>query len=188
VEHYPYTDPSLEMEIMWDARWVEILGAGIVHPDVLRNLGFDPSEFNAWAFGFGVDRLAMIKMKIPDIRLLRSNDERVVRQLEDLNRTFQPVSKYPAVVRDISFVVARSVFDPNLYYESVREVIGSDDIEEVKLLDTYSDEARFGPGTQSYTFRITYRRFDRTMTNEEANELHERLRRSTTEDFSASLR
>jgi phenylalanyl-tRNA synthetase alpha chain len=53
VEHYPYTDPSLEMEIAWNEKWVEILGAGIVHNQVMSNLGLDPEKYVGWAFGFG---------------------------------------------------------------------------------------------------------------------------------------
>ncbi len=188
VEHYPYTDPSLEMEIAWDDKWVEILGAGIVHPEVMRNLGLDPAVYNGWAFGFGADRLAMIKMKIPDIRLLRSTDERVLRQFKGIDSLFQPVSKYPSVIRDISFLVDKKSFNLNRYYEIAREVIGGEYIEEVKLLDTYQDEQKFGKDMVSYTFRITYRHLDRTLTNEEVNVMHEALRQRTVSEFSAVLR
>jgi len=67
VDKFPYTDPSIEMDVAWDNKWVEVNGAGIVHPQVLKNLNIDPDIYNGWAFGFGVDRLAMLKMKIPDI-------------------------------------------------------------------------------------------------------------------------
>jgi len=80
IDKFPYTDPSCEMEIEVDGRWVEVLGSGIVHPDVLRNLGVDPNKYNGWAFGFGLDRLAMMKYKINDIRLLRSGDLRFLHQ------------------------------------------------------------------------------------------------------------
>lgn len=188
VEHYPYTDPSLEMEIAWDNKWVEILGAGLVHPQVLKNLGINPDIYCGWAFGFGADRLAMIKMGIPDIRLLRSDDDRVLKQFKNIDQHYQPVSKYPPVVRDISFVVDRSKFNLNRYYEVVREVIGDEFIEEVKILDNFDDEQRFSKGKTSYTFRTTYRHLDRTLTNAEVDEMHKKLEDRTKAEFSAVIR
>ena len=66
---FPYTNNSLEMEIDKDGKWVEVLGAGVVKGEVLKNLGVDPDEYNGWAFGFGLERLAIISMELPDIRL-----------------------------------------------------------------------------------------------------------------------
>lgn len=187
VDHFPYTDPSVEMNIEWDGKLIEILGAGIAHPNVIRNLGIDPDKYNAWAFGFGSDRLAMIKQRIPDIRLLYSTDERVTKQLADLNHIFQPVSKYPPIVRDISFVVDKN-FDLNAYYELIREVAGTEMTEEVKLLDSYENEAKFGKDKISYTFRTVYRSLDRTLTNEEVDEKHKKLEQITVEKFGAVVR
>lgn len=187
VDHFPYTDPSLEMNIELNGQMVEILGAGIAHPNVIKNLGIDPEKYNAWAFGFGSDRLAMIKQQIPDIRLLYSTDERVTKQLADLDHVFQPVSKYPPVTRDISFIVDTS-FDLNGYYELIREVAGSEMVEEVKLLDKYENEEKFGKGKISYTFRTIYRSLDRTLTNEEVDAKHKKLEEITIEKFGAVVR
>lgn len=187
VDHFPYTDPSLEMNIAWEDKWVEILGAGIVHSKVIENLGLDSNTYNGWAFGFGADRLAMIKMRIPDIRLLRSDDERVTRQFKDINNVYQPVSKYPPVIRDISFVVNKDTFNIFRYYEIVRE-IGDKLIEEVKLLDKYEDEKKFGSGKISYTFRITYRNLDKTLTNEEVDKVHRSIESETLSEFKAIIR
>ncbi|MEK7125873.1 MAG: hypothetical protein AAB835_00080, partial [Patescibacteria group bacterium] len=103
---FPYTDPSIEMEVDKDGNgtWVEVLGAGVVRGNVLDNLRVDSSVWNGWAFGFGLERLAIISMELPDIRLLWSNDERVKKQLK-LGVKFKEVSKYPPVTRDISFIV-----------------------------------------------------------------------------------
>lgn len=188
VEHYPYTDPSLEMEIAWNDKWVEILGAGIVHNQVMENLGLDPKKYVGWAFGFGADRLAMIKMKIPDIRLLRSTDERVVKQLSNLDNEYQAVSKFPPIVRDISFIVDKNEFNLNKYYEVVREIAGEDFVEEVKLLDEYENEEKFGKGKKSYTFRTVYRHLDRTLTNEEVDERHKKLEEVTLATFGGIVR
>jgi phenylalanyl-tRNA synthetase alpha chain len=188
VDKFPYTDPSLEMNIKWGDKWVEILGAGIAHPNVVRNLGLDPEKYNAWAFGFGADRLAMIKMKLPDIRLLRSKDPRVTKQLADVDHEYQEVSKYPPVVRDISFVVDKATFNINRFYEIAREVIGDEYIEEMKLLDEFENEAKFGVGKKSYTFRIVYRHLDRTLTNEEVDRMHKALEEKVKEEFGAAVR
>jgi phenylalanyl-tRNA synthetase alpha chain len=188
VDHFPYTDPSLEMNIELNGTWVEILGAGIAHENVIRNLGLDPTIYNGWAFGFGVDRLAMIKEKLPDIRLLRSTDPRVVKQLANLDHEYQEVSKYPPVVRDISFVVDAATFNVNRYYEIVREVVGDEFVEEMKLIDEYENEARFGVGKKSYAFRVVYRSNDRTLTNEEVDVMHKALEKKTAEEFGAVVR
>ena len=188
VDKFPYTDPSIEMNVAWDDKWVEVNGAGIVHPQVLKNLNIDPEIYNGWAFGFGADRLAMLKMKIPDIRLLWSTDERVTKQLTDINKIYEPVSKYPASLRDISFIVDKNNFNLNAYYESVRETIGNEYAEEVKLLDHYENEQKFGANKTSYTFRVSYRNLERTLTNVEVNEMHEKLHKMTEEKYKAEIR
>ena len=167
---------------------MEVNGAGLVHPQVIKNLGLDPEIYNGWAFGFGVDRLAMLKMKIPDIRLLWSKDERVTKQLKNIKNTYQPVSKYPPVVRDISFVVDKKDYNPNRYYELIREVTGDDMVEEAKLLDSYEDAKKFGLDKVSYTYRIVYRSNNRTLTNDEVTKIHEELQHQTSEQFNAELR
>ena len=69
--HFPYTEPSLEVEVQNDKGvWLEILGCGMVHPEVLVNCGLDPKKYQGWAFGMGADRLAMLKFGITDIRRL----------------------------------------------------------------------------------------------------------------------
>ncbi|MBI2025674.1 hypothetical protein HYT04_02730 [Candidatus Kaiserbacteria bacterium] len=190
---FPYTDPSLEMEVDKDGNgtWVEVLGAGVVKGSVLDNLGVDSSAWNGWAFGFGLERLAIISMELPDIRLLWSQDERVKKQLE-LGRTFKEVSKYPPVVRDISFIVkkdlpAQAGFVPNNYFDLVRDVIG-DTAEEMVLLDKYENDEKLGPGNVSYAYRITYRSIEKTLTNGAVNALHAELEAATIKNFGAKIR
>ena len=75
--YFPFTDPSIEVDLKWkNGRWLEIMGAGMVHPNVLRNCGIDPDEYQGFAFGFGWDRLAMLKYGLPDLRDFRGNDIR----------------------------------------------------------------------------------------------------------------
>src|SRR3990167_5787154 len=136
IDKFPYTDPSVEMEIEIEGRWMEVLGSGIVHPAVLKNLGINPDEYNGWAFGFGLERLAIISMSLPDIRLFWSDDPRIKKQLR-LGNKYVPVSKYPSIIRDISFVVGRD-FVPNDYFDLIRDM-GGNLVEEVKLIDKYED-------------------------------------------------
>ena len=184
-DDFPYTVESLEMDIMFNDNWLEVNGAGLVNPIVLRNFGLDPEVYNGWAFGFG-ERLAMIKMSISDIRILWSDDPRITSQFKDINSVYKEVSKYPAVLRDISFIVDKSV-SLNTYFEVVRDVAG-DLIEEFKLVDTYENAAKFGADKVSYTFRIIYRSLTRTLTNEEVNAIHDKIRERTAGEFKAVLR
>lgn len=185
-DDFPYTHQSVEMDIMVNGNWLEILGAGLVQDVVLQNLEVDPKVYNGWAFGFGLDRLAMIKMGINDIRVLWSDDERITRQFTSLDSKFKEVSKYPQAVRDISFIVGKNI-GLNNYYEVVRDC-GGNLIEEVKLLDTYDDEKKFGKGNISYTFRIVYRSPERTLTSKEINDTHEQIRSKTVLELKATLR
>jgi phenylalanyl-tRNA synthetase alpha chain len=78
---FPFTEPSAEIDMAFgDADWLEILGAGQVHPNVLRAVGIDPEEYQGFAFGMGPDRLAMLRYGVNDVRLFYENDLRFLRQ------------------------------------------------------------------------------------------------------------
>jgi phenylalanyl-tRNA synthetase alpha chain len=190
---FPYTDPSLEMEVDIDGKWIEVVGCGVVKGSVLEKLGVDSSNYTGWAFGFGLERLAIVSMSLPDIRLLWSEDKRVKKQLK-LGQKYKEVSKYPPISRDISFVVAKSLpdseagFVPNNYFDLIREVIGEDLIEEVKLLDKYENAEKFGKDKISYAYRIIYRSLERTLINSEVDALHKKLEQKTAETYGAKIR
>ena len=75
--YFPFTDPSIEIDLKWHGdKWLEIMGAGMVHPNVLRNCGVNPDEYQGFAFGFGWDRLAMLKYGLNDIRQFYDSDVR----------------------------------------------------------------------------------------------------------------
>ena len=186
VDSFPFTDPSVQMEIEFNDEWLEVVGSGLVHPQVLKNFGLDPEIYNGWAFGFGVERLAMVKMGIPDIRVLWSEDPRITSQFKDINSRYKEVSKYPAISRDISFVIDKNI-NLNNYYEIVRD-FAENLIEEVKLQDSYEDEKKFGKDKKSYTFRIVYRSPERTLTNEEVNGIQDKIYQKTKEELNAVLR
>ena len=90
--HFPFTEPSAEVDVSCfvckgkgckvckGEGWIEILGCGMVHPNVLKYCGIDPKEYTGFAFGFGVERIAMAKYGIDDMRLLYENDVRFLKQ------------------------------------------------------------------------------------------------------------
>ena len=79
--YFPFTEPSAEVDVMSESgRWLEILGCGMVHPNVLRNVDIDPEEFTGYAFGMGVERLAMLRYGVDDLRLFFENDLRFIQQ------------------------------------------------------------------------------------------------------------
>lgn len=183
---FPFTNPSIEVAIKGNEQWLEVLGAGVVHRQVLKNLGVDPKIYNGWAFGFGLERLAMIKIGIPDIRIFWSKDPRIASQFKDLNSRFHEVSKYPMTYRDISLVVDKTA-NLNSYYEVIRGCAG-DLVEEVSLLDKYENKEKFGENKISYTFRIIYRSHERTLTNDEVNKIQDSIEAQTKQEFSAQVR
>lgn len=79
---FPFTEPSLEIDIFTSGRWMEIMGAGMVHPNVFRSAGLDPATHKGFAFGIGIDRLVLHKYGITDVRMLYSGDPRIVAQFE----------------------------------------------------------------------------------------------------------
>ncbi len=86
--YFPFVEPGLEMDLRWrgdesqsrEGRWLEVVGCGMVHPQVLKNVGIDPEEYQGFAFGFGVERMLMIRHQIPDLRLFFEGDLRFLRQ------------------------------------------------------------------------------------------------------------
>jgi phenylalanyl-tRNA synthetase alpha chain len=83
--YFPFTEPSAEVDIRWDTadgstRWLEVLGCGMVHPNVLRNCGIDPERYTGFAFGLGVERFAMLRYGVTDLRAFFENDLRFLKQ------------------------------------------------------------------------------------------------------------
>ena len=83
--YFPFTEPSAEVDIAWQqadgsTRWLEVLGCGMVHPNVLRNVGIDPERYTGFAFGLGVERFAMLRYGVDDLRSFFDNDVRFLKQ------------------------------------------------------------------------------------------------------------
>lgn len=80
ASYFPFTEPSAEVDVQWKGRWLEIMGCGMVDPNVLKAVGYDPEVYTGFAGGFGVERLAMVLHEIDDIRRLYSSDLRFLKQ------------------------------------------------------------------------------------------------------------
>jgi phenylalanyl-tRNA synthetase alpha chain len=77
---FSFTEPSVEVDMRWKGKWLEMGGAGMVHPNVFTSVGINSDEWKGFAFGFGLDRLAMLKFGIDDIRLFYNGDLRLINQ------------------------------------------------------------------------------------------------------------
>lgn len=181
-EYFPFTHPSFELEIFFQNDWMEVLGCGVIHPEILANAGRAGEK--GWAFGLGLERLAMVLFQIPDIRLFWSDDERFHKQFASGEIvTFQPYSKYPPCLKDISFWISDG-FHVNDLHEVVRDVAG-DLVEQVVMIDSFTH-----PKTNrtSHCYRIVYRSMDRNLMNEEIDALQEEVRRKVVEQMEVELR
>lgn len=159
--YFPFTDPSFEIEVEWNSRKLEILGSGVIHSTILSNCSVKDS---GWAFGLGLERLAMVLFDIPDIRLFWSEDPRFSSQFSQGEITkFQPYSKYPPCYKDLSFWIPKN-YSSNDLFEHVRESFG-DLVESVNLIDQFSKD-----GKTSHCYRINCRSLDRSLQNEEVDQ------------------
>jgi phenylalanyl-tRNA synthetase alpha chain len=174
---FPFTSPSLELEVFWGGEWLEVLGCGELRRGVLERGGVSDEMTRGWAFGLGLERLAMILFAIPDIRLFWSKDPRFTKQFVagDLSTRFKPFSSYPAVAKDVSFWVNETdgsgkAFHQNDVHEVAREV-GGDLVERVECVDTFARDGR-----TSHCFRVMFRSMERSLTHAEINELYHNMR------------
>lgn len=168
--YFPFTNPSFELEIFFQEKWLEVLGCGVTEQEILKRSGRNNEV--AWAFGLGLERLAMVLFDIPDIRLFWSSDERFTSQFSkgQLGKKFKPFSKFPPCYKDMSFWINDSFTENNLC-EIVRGIAG-DLVEEVQLIDNFTNKK----GMTSHCYRIAYRSMERSLTDEEINELQWNVR------------
>ena len=78
--YFPFTEPSAEVDVKWKGKWLEVLGCGMIDPNVLKSVGYDPEVYSGFAAGLGVERLAMVQSQIDDIRRLYASDLRFLQQ------------------------------------------------------------------------------------------------------------
>lgn len=195
--YFPFTSPSWELEVYYAGDWLEVLGCGVVKQDIYINAGV-PDQLG-WAFGIGIDRIAMLLFKIPDIRLFWSKDKRFLSQFEGVTdnldnlKRFVPFSKYPPCPKDVSFWLSsttaaggntKGTFHENDVMEIVRNVAG-DVVEDVRLIDEFTHPKT---GRKSMAYRIVYRSLERTLTNDEAVAFHEDVRKALVKELGVELR
>ena len=188
--YFPFTHPSWELEIYFQGKWLEVLGCGIVEQEILCNAGAESKL--GFAFGLGLERLAMILYQIPDIRLFWSNDSGFLKQFvtKDIKSKiiYNPISKHPQCTNDISFWLPLSeeghCFSKNDFYDLIRSV-GGDMVEQVECFDEFYHPKK---KLHSQSYRITYRHMERTLTQEEVNKIHREIEISATNNLHVTIR
>lgn len=207
VDNFPYTTDSLEVEVNYKWKWLEVLWAWVVHPTVLEKLWIDGEKYNWWAFGFWIERLVMALKWIPDIRIFWSWDKRITSQWWNFEQ-YKEVSNYPPVYKDISFIAPKNHFLRDLeeeeksweleltketesYFFALTWIIRDvswDLIEEVKIIDMYENDQKFWKNNKSITINIVFRSIERTLTNEEINKIYFEIRDKIEKDLGYELR
>ncbi|KAJ4487947.1 hypothetical protein J3R30DRAFT_3279621 [Lentinula aciculospora] len=183
--YFPFTSPSFEVEVFFRGKWLEILGCGVVRQSTL-----DTSNVQGkigWAFGLGLERIAMILYSIPDIRLFWSTDKRFLSQFKAGEiKMFKPYSKYPSCFKDVSFWNPQGSvpLHDNDFCDLVREIAG-DLVEDVKVIDSFVHPKT---NRSSSCYRINYRSMDRSLSNEEVNELQKSVITRLTDVFRVEIR
>ncbi|EDO14621.1 hypothetical protein Kpol_264p7 [Vanderwaltozyma polyspora DSM 70294] len=187
--YFPWTAPSWEIEVWWQGDWLEVCGCGLVREQVLLNSGFEKDSTIGWAFGLGLDRIAMLLFEVPDIRLFWTMDERFHTQfIKGKINPFVPYSKYPGTLRDVSFWLANDDNAIEVHENDVMEIVrneGGDLVESVKLIDEFTSSKS---GKKSLCYRINYQSMDRNVTNEEINEIQEKVRDELVNKYNVELR
>jgi phenylalanyl-tRNA synthetase alpha chain len=179
---HPYTLDGRQVDVYHGGRWVEVGECGLAHPSVLAAAGLHGRS--GLAVGVGLDRLLMLVKHIPDIRLLRSGDPRITRQMHDLAR-YQQVSLMPPITRDLSVAVWQDD-DEETLGDRVRDALGADTscVEEIRVLSATAYPqlpapaiGRLGakPGQKNLLVRVVLRDLDQTLTNQTANALRDRI-------------
>jgi len=180
---HPYTLNGIEVNVLWNGKWLELLECGLAHPKVIKqHIGND--SVSGLALGIGLDRALMLVKNIEDIRLFRSTDLRILSQMQDLS-PYKEVSSMPPVTRDISLVVD-NLLDNEILGDAVRESMGdkANVIESLSILSETPYSAlpekaikRLGikDGQKNILLRTVLRSLEKTLTNQECNEYRDTI-------------
>lgn len=178
---HPYTIEGIEVYAQFGDDELEVLEAGLAHPEVLANSGLDPEEYSGLALGMGIDRLVMARKGMQDIRLLRADNPKIASQMHDL-RNFEYVSNQPDMSRDLSYVVAADS-TPEDIAESLREAFKDNEylIEEITVKTVTTPQELHSSAAErlgitdeqiNVLVNIVLRHPDRTLTKKEINALY----------------
>lgn len=174
---HPYTEKGIQIDVLWNNEWIEVGECGLAHPEIIR-CNIPNEKLTGLAMGLGLDRILMVRKNIPDIRILRSNDPRVLKQMNDLDK-YIPVSTMPPVTRDLSIVLDGDANDDDIG-DIVREALANE-AQIVELVQTLSetpyqnlslaarDRLGIQEGQKNILLRVVLRSYERTLTSEECN-------------------
>lgn len=175
---HPYTIDGLQIDVLCNGDWIEIGECGLAHPDIIAQNIPDTPGITGLACGLGLDRLLMLAKGICDIRLLRSQDPRVLAQMNGL-MPYKSVSCMPPVIRDLSIVLAQDQTIEDLG-DKVREALADKAaiVEHVSIIaqtvykdlpDAAKQKLGIVPGQKNVLLRVILRDLERTLTREECN-------------------
>ncbi len=182
---FPFTTPSFELDMKYKGDMVEILGCGVIRPEILNQAN---TKQKGWAFGIGLERVAMILFKIPDIRLFWTDDERFHQQFSGDSTiivVFKPYSHQPICYKDIAMWVDMDLKSFKREFHSLVREIGGDLVESISTQDKFEHPKT---GRASRCFRINYRHTDRSLTNEEVNKIQDQVIEAVNEKLNIVIR
>ncbi len=182
TSHY-YTKDGIEVEVLKDGKWLEILECGLILPKLLQDNGLDSEVWSGLAMGIGLDRSVMIRKEISDIRVLRNVDPRIKSQMYDLN-TYKVVSNYPLIKKDLSIAIDKS-YDIELIGDLIRTNVKNVDwIEEIQI-KSETDYSQLPPHVserlgmdstmKNVLIGLHIRAIDKNLTTSEVNSIMEDL-------------
>lgn len=178
---HPYTADGVEVYANTNGKEIEVLEAGLVHPEILNMAGLPSTDYSGLALGMGLERLIMARKDLPDIRLIRSTDPRVIKQMTNMEK-FKNVSDQPAIARDMSYCVDKNSSEEDIC-EAIKNAFGekSDLLEQVEILER-TPFHKLNPiaverlGTKedqdNVLVRIILRHPDKTLTKKESADLY----------------
>lgn len=180
--YFPFTEPSCEIEVLLNDKWIEVLGAGVIHHKIMKNCNLEQSS--GWAFGLGLERLAMIFFEIPDIRYFWTENPRFLEQFEEGEiKKFKEYSKFPSIVRDLSFYYTEN-FKQNDFYTILNE--NSENlISKTEILDEFTNPKT---GQKSISYRIYFESLERTLTSEEVNNSLDKIKKDLYSSYNVIIR
>jgi phenylalanyl-tRNA synthetase alpha chain len=180
---HPYTINGLEVEILVNNEWLEVLECGEANPTVLENAGLDTREYSGLALGMGLDRLAMIIKSIDDIRILRSKDPRIARQMTNLEK-YKPVSNQPPTKRVLSYSTSKDKSEEDVC-EEIKDELGHEAhyLEEVEysevpyedLPEKAKENLGIHPHQKNAIVKLIFRSPEGTLEREMVNKWMQRL-------------
>ena len=171
---HPYTVNGIEVYAKIGDTEIEIFEAGLIHPNVLTKAGLDKNEYTGLALGMGVERLIMARKKLPDIRLIRSSDPRIVKQMSNME-VYVPVSNMPKITRDMSYCINSNDTEEDICenikeacddYSIIEEVIILSRVSYDKLNNIAIEKLGAKPGQDNILIRVILRHPDKTLTKE----------------------